>query len=69
MKITEIKIVPADEGRIKADVTITFDNCLVVSQLKLIKARKGYLVAMPARRRADRRYLDIIYPINTKPSK
>jgi DNA-binding cell septation regulator SpoVG len=41
MKITEIKIVPADEGRIKADVTITFDNCLVVSQLKLIKSKKG----------------------------
>jgi stage V sporulation protein G len=66
MKITESKIVPADECRIKAYVTITFDNCLVVSQLKLIKSKKGYLVTMPARRRSDGRYLDIIYPINTK---
>jgi stage V sporulation protein G len=66
MEITEIKIVPADEDRIKAYATITFDDCFVVSQLKLIKSKKGYLVTMPARRRSDGRYYDIVYPITAE---
>jgi len=38
----------------------------VVSQLKLIKSKKSYLVTMPARRRSDGRYHDIVYPVTAE---
>ena len=52
MKITEVKIVPVNEGRLGAYVSITFDHCFIISDLKLIRSKKGYLVSMPRRKRA-----------------
>ena len=33
MEITEVKIIPVDEGRLRAYVSITFDHCFVISEL------------------------------------
>ena len=66
MEITEVKIVPADGGRLEAYVTITIDNCFVISELKLIRGKKGYFVEMPRRKRADGTYWDIVLPINAE---
>ena len=63
MEITEIKIVPAEKGRLRGYVTITIDNCFVISDLKIIRGKKGYFVEMPQRKRSDGRYLDIVSPI------
>src|SRR5712692_4484429 len=64
MEITEINIVPVDEGRLRAYVSITFDHCFVISELKLIRSKKGYLVSMPRRKRANGTYVDVVAPIN-----
>ena len=66
MEITEVKIVPVDEGRLRAYVSITFDHCFVISELKLIRSKKGYLVSMPRRKRANGTYVDVVAPINDK---
>jgi stage V sporulation protein G len=66
MEITEVEIIPYDKGRLKAYVNITLDRRLIISDLKIIRSEKGYLVSMPARKRADGKYLDIIYPINAE---
>ena len=62
MQITEVKIVPVDEERLKGYVTITLDNCFVISEIKIIRSKKGYLVQMPQRKRKDGTYVDIAYP-------
>ena len=41
MKITEVKIVPGTEGPLRAYVSITFDDCFVVSEIKLIRDPKA----------------------------
>ena len=64
MKITEVKIVPVDQGRLKAYVTITIDDCFVLRELKLIRSKNGYLVAMPRRKGANGSLVDIFSPIN-----
>jgi stage V sporulation protein G len=61
MEITKVEIVPCEKGRLRAYVNITVDHCLLISDLKLIRSKKGYLVAMPAKRRSDGRYYDIVY--------
>ena len=69
MQITEVKIVPLDEGRLKGRVTITLDNCLLISEIKIIRSKKGYLVQMPQRRRRDGTYVEIAYPITLEERK
>lgn len=64
MKITEVKVFPVNEERLKAYVTITIDNCFVVRDLKIIKGNEGLFVAMPSKKRKDGQFKDIAHPLN-----
>ncbi len=52
VEITEIKVYPKESGdkKLKAYVTITFDNSFVVRDLKIIEGNKGLFVAMPSKK-------------------
>lgn len=65
MDITDVKIFPVDEEKLKAYVTITLDGCFVVRDLKVIQGSGGLFVAMPAKKRKDGTYKDIAHPLNT----
>lgn len=64
MEITDIRIrkVPA-EGKLKAYVTVTFDECFVVHNVKIIEGKSGVFIAMPSRRTKTGEYKDIAHPI------
>lgn len=64
MKITDVKVFPVNEERLKAYVTITIDDCFVVRDLKVIKGNDGLFVAMPSKRRKDGQFKDIAHPLN-----
>lgn len=64
MKITEVKIFPSTEDRLKAYVTITIDGCFVVRDLKIIQGPAGLFVAMPSKKRKDGQFRDIAHPLN-----
>jgi stage V sporulation protein G len=64
MQITEIKVFPVSEEKVKAYVTITFDNCFVIRDLKIIHGFSGYFVSMPSRKAKDGTHFDIAHPIN-----
>jgi len=64
MEITEVRLTLRDEERLKAFVSITFDNAFVVRGLKVIDGNTGLFVAMPSRRRKDGEFRDIAHPIN-----
>ncbi len=64
MDITEVKIFPVDEEKLKAYVTIVLDNCFVVRDLKIISGTTGLFVAMPSKKRGDGSYKDIAHPLN-----
>ncbi len=64
MKITEVKVFPVNEERLKAYVTITIDDCFVVRDLKIIKGNEGLFVAMPSKKRKDGQFKDIAHPLN-----
>ncbi len=64
MNITEVKIFPVDEDKLKAYVTIIIDNCFVVRDLKIISGTSGLFVAMPSKKRRDGSYKDIAHPLN-----
>ena len=66
MDITDIRIKRVEsDNKLKAYVTITFDNCFVVHNLKIIMGQFGRFVAMPSRKTRDGEFKDIAHPINS----
>ncbi len=64
MNITEVKVFPVDEDKLKAYITIVIDGCFVVRDLKIINGNTGLFVAMPSKKRKDGTYKDIAHPLN-----
>src|SRR5688572_1034688 len=64
MKITEVKVFPVNEDRLKAYVSITIDDCFVIRDLKIINGTGGLFVAMPSKKRKDGQFKDIAHPLN-----
>jgi stage V sporulation protein G len=69
MNITEVKVFPASEGKLKGYATMVFDECFIVRDMKIIKSEKGYFVSMPSRRKKDGSFKDIVHPLNVETRK
>lgn len=66
MQITDVRIRKiATEGKMKAIVSVTFDNEFVVHDIKVIEGQNGLFIAMPSRKTPDGEFKDIAHPINT----
>jgi len=66
MEVTEVKIFPVQEERLRAYATIIFDHCFVVRDLKVISGNDGLFVAMPSKKRKDGTYRDTAHPLNNE---
>ncbi len=67
MKVTDIKIRKLSrEGKMKAVVSVTFDDAFVIHDIKVIEAQDKLFTAMPSRRAADGEYKDVAHPINAE---
>jgi stage V sporulation protein G len=64
VEITEVKVFPVDEEKLKAYITVVLDNCFVVRDLKIISGTAGLFVAMPSKKRKDGTFKDIAHPLN-----
>ena len=68
MNITEVRIwlVKKPDSKLKAIASVTFDQAIVVHDIKIIEGDKGYFIAMPSRKAGDGEYRDIAHPINSE---
>ena len=67
MNITDIRIRRVSSaGRMKAVVSVTFNNQFVVHDIKVVEGNNGYFVAMPSRKGADGEFRDVAHPITTE---
>ena len=64
MEITDIRLFPVTEEKLKAYVAITLDHCFVVRDVKVIQGNGGLFVAMPSKRQRDGSYKDLAHPLN-----
>ena len=65
MDITDIRIRQIEqEGKMRAVVSVTFDNCFVVHDIKVIEGLDKLFIAMPSRKTPDNEFKDIAHPIN-----
>ncbi len=65
MEITEVRIFPVDDDKLKAFVSIILDDCFVISDIKIIHGPKGLFVSMPSKKRKDGTFRDIAHPLNS----
>lgn len=67
MEITDIRIRKIDsEGKMKAVVSVTFDNAFVVHDIKIIESQNGLFIAMPSRKTPSGEFRDIAHPIHSE---
>lgn len=66
MIITDIKFRHFhDEGRLRALVSVTFDDVFAVHDIKVIHGQDRLFLAMPSRCMPDGKYRDIVHPIGS----
>ncbi len=66
MEVTDVRVRKVSkEGKMKAIVSVTFDDEFVVHDIKVIEGDKGLFIAMPSRKTADGEFRDIAHPIHS----
>ena len=70
MEITDVKIRKLiTEGRLKAIVSVTFDNMLAVHDIKVVQGEERLFAAMPSRKDENGIFRDIVHPITAEARK
>ncbi len=65
MEVTAVKIRKlSDNGRMKAILSLTFNEQFVVHDVRIIEGSKGLFVAMPSKKTPGGDFRDIAHPIN-----
>jgi stage V sporulation protein G len=66
MEITEVKVFPIEEEKLKAFVSIVFDHCFMVNDIKVIRGKDGFFISMPSRRKRNGKFKDVAHPLNNE---
>ncbi|MDR2940053.1 MAG: septation regulator SpoVG [Clostridiales bacterium] len=67
MEITDVRVRKVNkDGKMKAVVSVTFDNEFVIHDIKVIEGDSGLFIAMPSRKTLDGEFRDIAHPINSE---
>ena len=70
MKITDIRVRKVTkQGKMRAVVSVTFDDEFVVHDIKVIEGDKGLFIAMPSKKSPEGEFRDIAHPINAESRK
>ncbi len=64
MEVTDVRVrLVASDSRLRGVVTVTFDDCFVVHDIRVIEGDNGIFVAMPSKKMSNGGYRDIAHPI------
>ena len=66
MEITQVRVFPVEEDKLKAFVSIIIDDCFVVSDIKIIQGNNGLFISMPSKKRKNGTFRDIAHPLNNQ---
>lgn len=66
MEITNVKVFPVNETKVKAYASVVFDDCFIVRDLKVIHGESKLFVAMPSKKMKDGTYRDMVHPLNNE---
>lgn len=64
MKITNVKVMKNENGRMAGLAEVTLNDCFVIHNIRIINGENGLFVAFPSRKTANGQYNDVCHPIN-----
>ena len=64
MEITDVRVYPVRDEKVRAFVSIVFDRCFMVNDIKVIQGKDGLFVSMPSRKRKNGEFKDVAHPLN-----
>jgi stage V sporulation protein G len=69
VEITQVRVFPVNEDKLKAFASIIIDDCFVVSDIKIIQGASGLFISMPSKKRKNGMFRDIAHPLNSETRK
>ena len=66
MEITDVRVYPVQDEKVQAFVSIVFDRCFMVNDIKIIRGKDGLFVSMPSRKRKNGDFKDVAHPLNSE---
>ena len=64
MEITDVRVFPVGDEKLKAFVSIVFDRCFMVNDIKIIRGKDGLFISMPSRKKRNGEFKDVAHPLN-----
>jgi len=66
MRITDIRFRHiSKDSKMRAVVSVTLDNELVIHDIKVIYGKRGFFIGMPSQETKMGKFRDVVHPINT----
>ncbi len=68
MEVTEVRIKRFEDpqGKLLGFASVTFDDCFVVHNLRVVSGEKGVFVAMPSRQLPNSKFVDVAHPVTNE---
>jgi stage V sporulation protein G len=66
VEITDVRVYPVQDEKVLAFVSIVFDRCFMVNDIKIIRGKDGLFVSMPSRKRKNGDFKDVAHPLNSE---
>lgn len=64
MEITDVRVFPIADEKLRAFVSVVLDGCFMVNDIKVIQGKDGLFVSMPSRRKRNGEFKDVAHPLN-----
>jgi stage V sporulation protein G len=64
VEITDVRVHPVDDEKLRAYVSVVLDGCFMVNDIKVVSGRDGLFISMPSRKRKNGEYRDVAHPLN-----
>ena len=64
MHITDVKVFPVREEKLRAFVSIILDDCFMINDIKIIQGKDTLFISMPSRRKKNGDFKDVAHPLN-----
>jgi len=64
VEITDVRVFPVDDEKLRAFVSVVLDRCFMVNDIKVIQGKDGLFISMPSRKRRNGDFKDIAHPLN-----
>ena len=68
MEVSEVRIkrFEVPQGKLLGFASVTFDDCFVVHNLRVVSGEKGIFVAMPSRQLPNNKFVDVAHPVTNE---